>query len=241
MRPRIHALIDFLLAGLLLFGIRGDARGEPGSSEPGMGTIRGTVSYQADAARPWRLSRYYVRKPGTGELAEAVVALSRRGLKGADADREAQTVTVDQKDFQFTPESVAIRVGDRVRFLNSDHQVHNVRMTSARHSFDVNMPPEGEHIETFRRATSVRQPHFVGCSFHTAMRTWIYVFDHPWFQLTGHDGAFELRDVPPGEYRIEVNHAAGELRASQTIVARADETVDVDLRLSPDDRRRPGK
>ena len=36
------------------------------------GAIEGVVTYHADAKRPWRYSRYYIKQAKTGELAEAV-------------------------------------------------------------------------------------------------------------------------------------------------------------------------
>ena len=65
------------------------------------------------------------------------------------------------------------------------------------------------------------------------MRSWIFVFDHPWFQVTGKDGSFSLEKVPPGEYRLEVVHPAGGLRARQSIQVVAGKAVDVDVKLMP--------
>lgn len=209
----------------------------PGREETA--TITGTVIYQNDPARPWRLGRYYIRNAKTGHLAEAVVALSGKGLRATDATRVAQTVNVDQKDFQFTPETIAIRAGDRVRFLNNDAQVHNVQSVSSRHSFNVNMLSGSEHTETFPQAGGVRQPYRIGCTYHTAMRSWVYVFDHPWYQLTDATGTYRMKDVPPGEYRLEVAHPAGEMRMSRMIQVRAGETLQMDLTIGPDQRVSP--
>jgi plastocyanin len=192
-----------------------------------------------DPARPWRLGRYYIRNAKTGHLAEAVVALSGKGLRATDTARVAQTVKVDQKDFQFTPETIAIRAGDRVRFLNNDAQVHNVQSVSSRHSFNVNMLSGSEHTETFPQAGGVRQPYRIGCTYHTAMRSWIYVFDHPWYQLTDASGTYRMTNVPPGEYRLEVAHPAGEMRMSRMIQVRAGETLQMDLTIGPDQRVSP--
>jgi plastocyanin len=209
------------------------------ASVPGTGTITGKVYYTSDPQRHWRLGRYYIRDAKTGELAEAVVAIQKRGLKGAEVSREPEMVTIDQKDFQFTPETVAIRAGDRVRFRNSDAQVHNVQTNHLRQTFNVNMQSGEDHTERFSHAGGIRQPYRIGCSFHGAMRSWIFVFDHPWFQLTGTDGTFRLSNVPPGEYRLEVAHPAGDLRSSRSITVKEGETVSVELRLSPDDLPKP--
>jgi plastocyanin len=215
------------------------ATGPPEPATPRTATITGKVLYQSDRDRPWRLGRYYIKNAKTGELAEAVVALSRRGLKGPERSPIPQTVTIDQKDFQFIPETVAIRAGDRVRFLNHDPQLHNVQTFHARHSFNVNISTPGEHDETFAFAGGTGQPYRITCAFHGAMRAWVFVFDHPWYQVTGADGGFRLANVPPGEYRMELSHPAGELKAAQTITVKPDETVAVEFHLSPDDRLSP--
>jgi len=197
------------------------------------GTIRGTVKYMADPQRPWRLGRYYIRDSKSGELAEAVIAISQRGLKAPDEKREPVTVEVDQKDFQLKPETTAIRVGDHVRFLNSDNHAHNVKTNHSDVSFNVTMPVGSKHTETFKVATGTSQPYRIDCVFHNSMQAWIFVFDHPWFQVTTADGNFVMKDVPAGEYRLEVVHPAGELRHRQTIRVVANELSEVEIRMQP--------
>lgn len=195
------------------------------------GTIRGKVTYIANPQQPWRLGRYYIRNATSGEIAEAVVALSRRGLKASDPDRNQTTVVIDQKDFQFSPETVAIRAGDQVRFLNNDNHVHNVKTSHTNQSLNVTMPVGSEHVELFKIAAGINQPYKIDCVFHNAMRAWVFVFDHPWFQVTGADGAFALENVPPGEYRLDVFHPAGDLREQQTLQVISGERLNVDIRL----------
>src|SRR5438094_3160089 len=207
--------------------------GAPASAR--FGAVEGTVSYQADSARPWRYARYYVKQPKTGELAEAVVAL--RAKPAADAVREAQTIVIDQQNFQFTPETVVIRRGDSVKFTNADQATHNVQSGSDIAAFNVNMPGGGEHVVRFDRAGGVRQPVQIGCVFHSAMRAWIFVFDHPWYQMTSANGKFRLSDVPAGEYDLEMVHPAGELRSRKRVEVKPGETLRVDIRVSPDDKR----
>ena len=206
----------------------------PAASKPG--TLEGAVRYVADSKRRWRLGRYYIRDAGQGHLAEAVVAL--RGSKLAEAAQKASpaTVTIDQKDDLFTPETVVLRAGDRVKFTNSDAKLHNVKSNHARHAFSFNLTQGKEALQTFEKAVSMRQPVRLGCAYHSSMRAWIYVFDHPFYQLTGQDGRFRLTDVPPGEYRLEVVHPAGGLRWSQPVTIEPGEKVKIDIRLSADDR-----
>ncbi|MCA9190220.1 MAG: hypothetical protein KDB03_00605 [Planctomycetales bacterium] len=200
-----------------------------------LGSVRGTVRYVPNPAKSWRLGRYYIANAKTGELAEAVVALTGRDLALTSTEREAQTVVVDQKNFQFTPETVALRAGDRIRFLNSDDHAHNVRTEHDDQAFNVTMPPGEEHVETFAVGAGINNPYRIDCVFHSAMRAWVYVFDHPWYQLTAKDGKFELVNIPPGEYRLEVVHPAGSLRTRQSIVVTAGKTDEVEIKLTMPD------
>jgi Carboxypeptidase regulatory-like domain len=46
----------------------------------------------------------------------------------------------------------------------------------------------------------------VKCDVHKWMRAYVGVVPHPYFAVTGPDGSFELRNVPPGDYTVAVWH-----------------------------------
>jgi uncharacterized protein (DUF2141 family) len=46
----------------------------------------------------------------------------------------------------------------------------------------------------------------VKCDVHPWMNGWIGVQNHPYATVTGDDGAFSLKNLPPGEYEIEAWH-----------------------------------
>ena len=233
-------LVGALLATSLAPGPRADEsastdRQTTAASGAKTGVVEGTVSYQADKERPWRYARYYVKDRKKGQLAEAVVAVAGPTLAKRDQRRSPATVVIDQKNFRFDPETVAIRTGDRVKFLNSDKAAHNVQAFHLRSSFNVNMPAGGEHVERFEHATGIRRPYRIGCVFHSAMRAWVFVLDNPHFQVTKPDGRFRLENLPPGEYELEMAHPAGRLRWSGKVLVKPDDTTELDIRVSPDD------
>jgi plastocyanin len=233
---------SLLAAGVILLAttnrIDGGEISVPGRATAGQapGTIEGTVFYRNDRKRAWRLARFYVKSPRSGELAEAVVALAGRSLKKFGPAHDSAVAGVDQKEMRFVPETVAIRAGDRVRFTNSDAQTHNISLNDPRLRFSDTIAKGQDVVEPFPSASGIRRPFALGCTFHSQMQGWIYVFDHPFFQITRGDGRFRLERVPPGNYRLEVAQSAGELYASQLVQVEASQTVKVDLILTPANR-----
>lgn len=196
--------------------------------------IHGTVSYQADPARPWRYSRYYVGRGPQAPLSECLVALRGRNLKGLQPRPAPAMVHVDQQDYRFVPETVAIRLGDAVRFTNSDAALHNVRTEDGAEGLNVSLLQDGEYLHTFRQAGNERRPYRIGCAFHSQMQTWIYVFDHPFFVVTKEDGQFSFSGIPAGDYTLEIRHPAGQLEYTQPVTVSSDASQTVEIRLSPD-------
>ncbi|MCH7909140.1 MAG: carboxypeptidase regulatory-like domain-containing protein [Candidatus Hydrogenedentes bacterium] len=59
------------------------------------------------------------------------------------------------------------------------------------------------------------------------MAAYCWVTDHPFYAVTGEDGAFTIDNLDPGEYEIEVWHERlGTQRARVTIAAAEPSTVD---------------
>jgi plastocyanin len=201
------------------------------------GTIEGVVTYRSDAKKPWRYARFYVKNAKSGELAEAIVAIRGKGLKNAAAPAPG-TAVIDQKDFAFQPELVAIRVGDSVTFTNGDAATHNVRASGEVANFNVTIAAGGAgRTIKFDKAGGVRRPVEIGCVFHSNMKAWVFVFDHPFYAVTKADGKFTLEDVPPGEYELEVAHPAGGLKSRKNVKVKAGETVKMNVEMPPADLR----
>jgi hypothetical protein len=142
---------------------------------------------------------------------------------------------MDQSNYQFVPETMAIRAGDTVVISNSDDALHNVMTSDGDKPFNVNVVKGKEFVHTFDRAGGLNEPIRLGCVFHGAMRAWIYVFDHPWFKVTERDGRFRFENVPVGEYMIDVVHPAGKLRSSRRVEVKANALTSLEISLSPDD------
>ena len=78
----------------------------------------------------------------------------------------AETHTVGQKDNQFTVESLTVKTGDSVNFLNEDEVFHNVFSLSDAKLFDLGSYPKGESKSvTFDEPGVVE----VECAIHPEM------------------------------------------------------------------------
>lgn len=230
LKPAATACLALAITALSAVAAGEDSIADAGQS----GSIQGRIHYAADAERPWRYARYYVKDQKHGWLGEAVVALE--GIPAADSKKSEEVIhTMDQVDFQFEPEVLAIRAGHTVRFLNSDDSLHNVMTADGEKPFNENVMKGDELLQKFERAGGVLKPIRLGCVFHGGMRAWIYVFDHPWFAVTKEDGRFEFKDVPEGEYTLSVAHPSGRLRWSKPVKVEAGENKPLEVVLSPDD------
>jgi len=64
------------------------------------------------------------------------------------------------------------------------------------------------------------------CDVHRWMNSFVGVLDHPFFAVTGADGAFSLKGLPPGTYTVEAWHEKfGTKTASVTIGAKESKDV----------------
>ena len=112
---------------------------------------------------------------------------------------------LDQKGCRYTPHVLGAQVGQRVEIINSDPTLHNVHALAATNQeFNMGQPLPGmKHTHTFS-AREVMVP--FKCDVHSWMRAYIGVLDHPYFSVTGPDGSFSLKGLPPGTYTIEAWH-----------------------------------
>ena len=71
------------------------------------------------------------------------------------------------------------------------------------------------------------------CDVHPWMFAWVTVVDHPYYAVTGKDGVFTIKDVPPGKYKIVALHRKAALAGvEKEIEVKADGgTVDFAIEL----------
>ncbi|MBI3767073.1 MAG: hypothetical protein HY271_01105 [Deltaproteobacteria bacterium] len=183
------------------------------------GTITGHVRFAGDlpaprrvevasdptcaAAHPEGLTLEEVRTDA-GMLAEAFVYVAH-GLEDRVFAVPETPVVVDQRGCLYVPRVVGVQVGQRIEFVNSDDTLHNVHGTPDKSSaWNFGLGFQGA-----RRAIAIDRPEVpvaVQCDVHPWMHAALGVVEHPYFAVTGRDGAFTLAHVPAGHYIVAAWH-----------------------------------
>jgi uncharacterized protein (DUF2141 family) len=92
--------------------------------------------------------------------------------------------------------------------------------------------PPGMTIEEAIARQEVAIP--VKCNIHPWMKSYVAVFKHPFFMVTGKDGSFDLQNLPPGTYTIQAWHEKlGTSTQKVTVGANESKTLDFVFKSRP--------
>lgn len=148
----------------------------------------------------------------------------------APLDRsEAPEFLMDQLGLQFSPLRLFVRVGEPVRFQNSESIAHNVHVSSM--SGDSTVFNEDTMLgQSASFVFDEEGGYDVKCDVHPGMTAFIFVTSAPYAVFAEQDGAFQLSRVPAGEYTLKVWSVDAAARSEQTIVTADGEGTEVTLR-----------
>lgn len=180
------------------------------------GSIGGRVTYRGEPPMPATIT--VTKDPevcGREKTAANLIVGADKGIKNAvvrllDVQRgkpfsRKRSVTVDQKNCEYSPRIVLFQAGTRVAIENNDGILHNTNVVAERNaSFTVAQPKFRRVVE--RRIDDPEMPIRVRCDVHSWMASWWIAQEHPYYAVTKPDGSFTLTDVPPGDYTLEVWH-----------------------------------
>ena len=201
------------------------------------GTIEGRVTFDGTPPPPTIViqdggSQQVLYVDRSGGLRYAVVFLpDARG--GAPAP--APPATMNQRNFIFEPQVLAVRSGQTIRFMTDDSANHNVRARdpNPQNTFSIYTGPGAIEPDTHRfAATTSEHPLELSCDIHPWMVAWIYAFDHGQFAVTNADGTFRIGNVPVGRQRIAIRQPSGGLARDLTVDVIPDATVRLEVRFA---------
>ena len=119
---------------------------------------------------------------------------------GVQLPKRQDLQVMKQQGLRFDPHILVVQVGTEVAFPNFDPVYHNVFSPSPTKLFNLGVYPPGES-----RSVVLDRPGMVEilCHLHPHMYGIIVVLATPYFTQTDDKGAFALRDIEPGVYRLK--------------------------------------
>jgi plastocyanin len=200
------------------------------ASAQATGSVTGKVSFKGVAPDPIKIRmsadpRCMQANPNgaerkqidgkNGGLAGVIVSIKTKVTGSAPA--KTAPVVLDQAGCMYTPGVIALQVGQPLKMRNSDETLHNIHPRPVVNpGFNVGQPRKG--METEKKFDKAETIFPVSCDVHPWMRSYIAVFDHPYFTITKDDGTFEIAGVPPGEYEIEAQHPTLKIMTGKVVV-----------------------
>ena len=139
----------------------------------------------------------------SGGVKNMIVSV-KEGLSGSH-NPPSEKVVLDQQGCVYRPHVLAVMAGQVVDILNNDGIMHNVHaLPKINREFNKAMPKFKKKITTqFEKS---EKPFKIKCDVHPWMISYIGVFDHPYFAVTGDDGTYSISGLSSGEYVIEAWH-----------------------------------
>ena len=139
-----------------------------------------------------------VRDTKGATVSDAVVSARKNGTSSELVKK--QTI-IDQRNKQFVPYVTAVQVGTSILFPNSDNIRHHVYSFSPAKRFELplytGVPAKPVVFDNVGFVT-------LGCNIHDWMIAYVAVLPTPYFRVTGSDGHALLKDLPAGQYTVEV-------------------------------------
>lgn len=239
------------LSGLLLWvgcGKKETAEEQPAAPSPAAApaatpidpataaTVSGTVKFEGVAPKPAKIDMSQDPNCQGGNVAENVVVSDghlqnvfiyiKDGLGNRTFDTPKDTVTLSQSGCRYHPHVLGVMAGQTIKIVNDDPTTHNIHPTPKdNREWNESQAPKAAALEKSFAREEVMLP--VKCNQHPWMRMFVNVVKNPFYAVTGPDGKFEIKGLPPGDYTLAfVHEKLGEHDQKLTLAAKDAKTVD---------------
>lgn len=184
------------------------------------GTVTGSI--KLDGAAPKMKVINMAAEPSCAQIHQAVPATTEDVLAGDGGTLQNVVVylkgdfsqyklemppaaKIDQKGCQYNPHVVAVMTNQPLQVTNSDMTTHNIHpIPKSNREWNESQPPGAQPINQSFAREELAVP--VKCNVHPWMKAYIAVVSNPYFQVTGKDGSFTIKNVPPGTYTLSAWH-----------------------------------
>ena len=203
-------------------------------------SISGTVSFTGTAPKGAKIDMSQDPACKGTNTAETVVAdggkldnvfvYVKDGLGNRTFDVPKDPVTIDQSGCKYHPHVLGVMAGQTLKIVNSDPTTHNIHPTpAANREWNESQPPQAPALEKNFAREEIMLP--VKCNQHPWMKMYVNVVKSPFYAVTGPDGKFEIKGLPPGTYTIAfVQEKLGTQEQKVTLAAKDSKTVDASFK-----------
>ena len=200
-------------------------------------SVSGTVSFDGAAPKAAKIDMTQDPACKGMNMAETVVVdggkldnvfvYVKEGLGNRTFDVPKDPVTIDQSGCKYHPHVLGVMAGQTLKIVNSDPTTHNIHPTPAdNREWNESQPPQSPALEKTFAREEIMLP--VKCNQHPWMRMFVNVVKTPFYAVTGPDGKFEIKGLPPGDYTLAfVQEKLGTKEEKVTLAAKDSKTVDV--------------
>jgi plastocyanin len=171
------------------------------SADPVCGQKNPDLTTEDTVVKDGKLANVFVYiKDGTTADGKKVTAIS--------FPVPTEAATLDQNGCHYKPHVLGVMANQKVRITNSDPTQHNIHPTpKVNPEWNQTQANGAAPIEKTFARPEVLIP--VKCNQHPWMKAYVGVLKHPLFAVTGEDGAFTIKGVPPGTYTVAAWHEKG--------------------------------
>lgn len=167
----------------------------------------------------------------SGKTLEGIVV----SIEGVQVEGQAQSAvyTLDHKNLELTPHVLVVRVGTTVRFENSDGMPCRIYSISSAGIFVLRSIDGKPATVTFDRPGVVE----VRCADHARIHAYIVVKENSYFAVADPKGRYQISNVPPGEYTLQVWYEGTVLKRKPIRVGGKNLTINLKAALPQHIRR----
>jgi plastocyanin len=154
----------------------------------------------------------------------------KEGLGNRTFEVPKTSAVIDQDGCRYHPHVLGVMTGQNVEIQNTDPTTHNIHPTpQANREWNESQPPKAAPIEKTFAREEILLP--VKCNQHPWMKMYVNVVKSPFFAVTGPDGKYELKGLPPGDYTLAfVHEKLGEQDQKVTLAAKDSKKVDASFK-----------
>ena len=199
-------------------------------------SVSGTVTFGGAAPKAAKIDMSQDAACKGNNVAETIVANDGKlanvfvyvkdGLGDRTFDVPKDSVTIDQKGCRYHPHVLGVMTGQNIEIRNDDETTHNIHPTPKdNREWNESQPPKAAAIEKNFAREEIMLP--VKCNQHPWMKMYVNVVKTPFYAVTGEDGKYEIKGLPPGDYTLAfVQEKLGEQTQKITLAAKDSKTVD---------------